>query len=442
MCCGLYWPGLEPELVNMKVFLVTFGSRGDVHPMLGLGRALQARGHQAIMLTNPAFRDEVARAGLGFVPIGTEDDYQKTLAHPKLWHPVDGLGVMWRYLLRPALKPTYEAIRDLCESSRSSKEGKLPLVLANPMAMGARVAQEKLGIKLVTTYTATTMLRSVENPLTFAQWRVPKLVPQWLRRVGWKCLDRVKLDPLIKPALENLREELGLQPLRGAVFDQWVHSPIGGLTLFPPWFAPTPSDWPDRLKQGTFPLYDDSALSVMDKDLKRFLEGGSAPVVFMPGSAQQGSENFFRSAIAVCQHLGLRGVLLGHLGQLASEKLSDFVWASPYHPFAPLLPEARAIVHHGGVGTCAHALRAGIAQLVWPQAYDQFDNAMRLEILGTGLSLNRGPIDEFELSQQLSLLCNSSSIQTACQHWAAEIAADSSSGTEMGEMCAWLEQLK
>ncbi|MGH8035877.1 MAG: glycosyltransferase, partial [Lysobacterales bacterium] len=251
----------------MKILLVTFGSRGDVHPMLGLGRALQARGHEAVLLTNPVFREEAVRAGLGFVPVGTEEDYRQTLAHPKLWHPVDGLGVMWRYLLRPALRPTYEALHRLGQSLNSVNNGnsiKGPLVVASPMAMGARVAQEKLGIQLVTAYTAATMLRSVQDPLTIAQRRVPKAVPRWVRRSVWRLLDRTKLDPLVKPALESLRGEMGLPPLNGAVFEQWVHSPLGGLTLFPPWFAPAPSDWPAQVRQGTFPLYDDTDVAGSD----------------------------------------------------------------------------------------------------------------------------------------------------------------------------------
>lgn len=437
------------RLAGMKVFLVTFGSRGDVHPMLGLGRALQARGHEAVMLTNPVFRHEAARAGLGFVPVGTEDDYRQTLAHPKLWHPVDGLGVMWRYLLRPALRPTYEVLHDLCQSASASNEAKRPLVLASPMAMGARVAQEKWGIRLVTTYTAATMLRSIEDPLTMAQWRVPKAVPHWVRRGLWTLLDRAKLDPLVKPALASLRGELNL-PLLGAsngsgaaVFDQWVHSPLGGLTLFPPWFAPMPKDWPVQVKQGMFALYDDiddessATLNTVDADLLRFLDAGPAPVVFMPGSAQQGAEGVFRSAIEACQRLGIRGILLGHLGALATEKLPDFVWAAAYHPFAPLLPRARAIVHHGGVGTCAQALRAGLAQLVWPQAYDQFDNAMRLEQLGVGLRLQGNLVSAHHLADRLSKLLGCASIHQACQHWAGEL----SSGPDLDEACDWLEQL-
>ena len=434
----------------MKILLVTIGSRGDVHPMLALGRALQQRGHEAILVSNPVFRDEAVRAGLDFVPVGSKEDYETTLAHPKLWHPVDGLGVMWRYLLRPALKPTCEALSLMCQPKQASGGNRQALlVLASPMAMGARIAQEKWGVPLVTVYTAATMLRSVANPLTIAQWRMPAWMPASLRKVIWKLLDVAKLEPLVRPALDSLRKELNLSPLKhsigkvgaGGVFDTWIHSPLGGITLFPAWFAPTPADWPSQVKRGTFAIYDDvdensaAQVTISDADLLRFLDAGPAPVVFMPGSAQRGTDSFFQAAIEACRQLGIRGVLLGHLGSLAEQQLPDFVWAGQYQPFAPLLPRARAIVHHGGVGTSAQALRAGITQLVWPQAYDQFDNAMRLELLGVALRIKGNPLSAYHLTERLGKLLGCASIQKACDRWASECLSDS-----LDDACAWLEQ--
>lgn len=423
----------------MKILLLTFGSRGDVHPMLGLGRALRARGHEAVLLTNPAFRADTEQAGLGFVPVGSEDDYRQTLAHPKLWHPIDGLGVMWRYLLRPALRPTFDVLQQMV-GSHGDTAGREFLVLASPLAMGARVAQEKLGIRLISTYTSATLLRSVQDPLTIAQWRVPGYVPHWARSAVWRLLDRAKLDPLVKPALESLRSELGLPPLAGrgaAVFDRWIHSPSGGLTLFPPWFAASATDWPPGIRCGSFPLYDDAgeAPDPHAAELQDFLARGAAPVVFMPGSAQHGTGPFFESAVAACRQAGLRGILLGQASGAGHAQWPDQFWSAPYFPFGHLLSQARAIVHHGGIGTSAQALRAGIPQLVWPQAYDQFDNAMRLERLGVGAQLRTSPVAAAELAQALATLLGSTACREACARWAAELG----SGGQLDAACDWLE---
>nr|MBA3625578.1 glycosyltransferase [Methylibium sp.] len=58
-----------------------------------------------------------------------------------------------------------------------------------------------------------------------------------------------------------------------------------------------------------------------------------------------------------------------------------------YAPFDALLPRLATLVHHGGIGTCAEALAAGVPQIVVPFAHDQFDNAARLERLGLGVTL-------------------------------------------------------
>ncbi len=404
-----------------RIALVTFGSAGDVHPMLAIGRHLQARGHEVALLSNPGFEAEAARAGLPFRPVGSLQDLQQTMAHPKLWHPVDGFGVMWRYLLRPALEPTYATLADL------AGEG-YRLVLASPVAMGARVAQEKLGVRLVSVYTAATMLRTMRNPMTMAQWRVPAWMPRPLRRQAWRVLDRHKLQPLVLPALEQLRGRLGLAPLTQSVFGDWMHSPLAGAALFPAWFAAAADDWPRQVVQAGFPLYDDDAdgpgrqAAALEGPLARFLAAGPPPVVFMPGTASHGDASFYQAALRACEQNGQRGVLLGPLPQALAGSLPASIHAQAYAPFAALLPRARALVHHGGIGSCAQALRAGIPQLVLPQAYDQFDNAMRIDALGVGEELRR--TDLGRMGERLARLLADPAVARACAACALRARAD------------------
>src|SRR5205085_2067897 len=58
-----------------------------------------------------------------------------------------------------------------------------------------------------------------------------------------------------------------------------------------------------------------------------------------------------------------------------------------YVPFSQVFPRAAAVVHHGGIGTTAQALAAGIPQVIMPMGYDQPDNAERLVRLGVGAPL-------------------------------------------------------
>ena len=74
----------------MRFLLTPIGSAGDVHPYLGLGLALQARGHQATIATNPHFEDLIRRTGLDFAPVGTSDQFDAFLADPAKYVPQYG----------------------------------------------------------------------------------------------------------------------------------------------------------------------------------------------------------------------------------------------------------------------------------------------------------------------------------------------------------------
>lgn len=395
---------------SARVCLVSFGSAGDVHPLLALGQALRARGRQVTLLSNPAFAAEAAQAGLEFAGAGSAAQLHETMCHPKLWHPVDGLGVLWRYLLRPALEPTYDALQAL------AARGPL-VVVASPVAMGARLAQERLGVPLVTVYTAATMLRTVHDPMTLAQHRVPPWLPRPARSLAWKLLDRCKLEPLVRPALDALRGRLDLPPLRASVFGEWMHSPQAGLALFPAWFAPAAPDWPRQLVQAGFPLYDGTQ-AALSPSLLQWLTEGPPPVVFMPGTARHGGAAFFAAAVRSCVESGERGLLLGQVPAEILSALPQGIRAEHYAPFAALLPRARALVHHGGVGSSAQALRAGIPQLVAPQAYDQFDNGMRLQALGVAGVLPAGGAGLAAMPRQLQHLLQEGGVRAACAQWA------------------------
>jgi UDP:flavonoid glycosyltransferase YjiC (YdhE family) len=96
---------------------------------------------------------------------------------------------------------------------------------------------------------------------------------------------------------------------------------------------------------------------------------------------------FFRAAVAACESLGARGLLLTKYRHQLPARLPPGVRHCAYAPFRQLLPLCGAIVHHGGIGTTAAALAAGIPQLILPMAWDQPDNAHRVRQLGVGASL-------------------------------------------------------
>jgi rhamnosyltransferase subunit B len=86
------------------------------------------------------------------------------------------------------------------------------------------------------------------------------------------------------------------------------------------------------------------------------------------------------------------------------EHLSPDILAVDYAPYSQVFPRACAIVHQGGIGTTAQALRAGRPTLVMPYSYDQPDNAARVARLGTSRTISRRQYQAARVAQELSTL--------------------------------------
>ena len=91
----------------MHFLLSALGSAGDVHPFIAIGQALRARGHAVRIIAMAPFEARIAKAGLAFTPLGTDEDYQRLLARPDIWRPLDGARILIDELLE-RLPEAYE----------------------------------------------------------------------------------------------------------------------------------------------------------------------------------------------------------------------------------------------------------------------------------------------------------------------------------------------
>jgi len=188
--------------------------------------------------------------------------------------------------------------------------------------------------------------------------------------------------------LHALRRELGFPPAPSPVFEG-KHSPGLVLTMFPKFLAAPQPDWPAQVVQTGFPFFSQPGRPGTMEKLEAFLAAGDPPLVFTLGStAVHIGRDFYQSAADAARLLGRRAILL--LGKNpAPPALGTHGLALDYVPLGSVLPRAAAVVHHGGIGTCAEALRAGIPSLIVPFGFDQPDNAERLRRLGVGRILRR-----------------------------------------------------
>lgn len=384
----------------MRAAIATLGSAGDLHPFLAIARALQERGDEVHFLSQEPYRNEVERLGIPFIPIATASEHQRTLDHPDLWHPVRGFGVLWRHLAVPAIDRTWLALSALTESSPR------PLrVVASPLVVGARLTAELLPIRLTTAHTAPASLRSLEDPLFLNGHQLPTWTPRPIRKALWQFLDHYKLEPMAAPGLHRWRMTHGLPPLSEPIFDRWLHSPTQVIALFPEDFGPMPHDWPSNVRFAGFPLYDAGSPSgtATDPELDTFCaDCESGPlVVLYPGSVATRRTSDIHQAAHLLASQGYRCLLLTtdreNRLSTSSESLLSRTWVSLPH----VLPHADFLIHHGGIGTAAQGIYHHVFQVTVPSAYDQFDNAWRINKL-QGQEMNLHPLNS--LSKRLARL--------------------------------------
>lgn len=319
------------------------------------------------------FESLSAAVGLEFSAVGTIEQFEKMSARPELWRPVRGFQVVAEGV-GELLAPCYDAI------VRNHAPGRTVMVLSS-LGLAGRVAQEVLGLPAVSVHLQPAVFRSAFRPAKTPPLPVAPWLPPWGNRLTYWLADFLALDPAMARPLNSFRAKFGLPPVE-RIMNQWIHSPDRVVGLFPEWFAPPAPDWPPQTVLTGFPLYDEADIAPVDAELEEFLKSGDAPVAFTAGSAMKHGDRFFEEAVRACGILGCRGLLLSRHADNIPANLPPGVRHVEYAPFSRVFPRCAAVVHHGGIGTSAQGLAAGVPQLAVPMAHDQFDNGARLKALG------------------------------------------------------------
>lgn len=392
--------------------LITAGTAGDMYPFMSLARALQQLGRKATVM-GPAFHAGMVRqAGLPFVELGTDADYLKVVNNPDIWHPSKGL--------RTLLENYSEQLGQIRSALAALAAQEPCIVIAHPLAMPAAaiVRENTPDMKLVAVYLAPSNLRTCHDPLTIGPLRVPPWVPMAWRGALWRLIEDKMIDPAAVPQVNAARLAAGLAPITSFIA-HLASAPDLSVALFPSWFAPPCPDWPQPLRMGDFQLFDPSAGQALPGELTDFLAQGEKPIVFTPGTGHVHAAAYFQSAMKAVTRMGRRAIFLTRCREQIPAVLPETILWQPYVALANLLPQAAALVHHGGIGTTAEALRAGVPQLVVPFAWDQFDNGARVAALGVGSVLPASRLSTRALARKLHNILSSSAMHAQCRAVAA-----------------------
>ncbi|MDB6076475.1 MAG: hypothetical protein JWO82_222 [Akkermansiaceae bacterium] len=411
----------------MRILIYAMGSAGDVHPFTGLGKALQARGHEVFLITSAYFEDLVRRAGLTFRPLGTVEDFQRVQSDPHLWHPLKAFASV----IRNAVDPSYEMILEHARDLHLPGE---TVIVTGSLAFGALSVRELLGIPVATVHLAPSLFVSTHRQPVLHGAPFGQGAPRFLKALQWWTAGKVA-DAHILPGLNRFRATHGLPPVKN-MLRGW-HSPDRVIALFPQWFAPPQPDWPPQTRLTGFPLYDETGLHTLPADLESFMNDGDPPVIFTPGSAMIRGHAFFEESFKALKLMNRRGILLTRFADTVPSDLPPQVKHFAYIPFSQVLPRAAALVYHGGVGTCAQTLQAGIPHFIQPMAHDQLDNLSRVRDLGVGDGLHPRQFKARRIAAALEPLL----ADPAVKNRAREIATRFTPAEWLRESCELVEAL-
>jgi len=352
---------------SLRVVLATVGSRGDVQPMLALAQALVARGHVPIVAAPPNFERWVRSLGFDFAPLGA--DVQVFLAeHGAMMtgNPVKMLQGMSRFFAEQ-IPLQMEQLAPACRGSDA--------IMSAGLAFAAPSVAEHLRLPLLYVLYTTCVLPSSQHPPMMVPWHG---LPNWLNDLLWRA-DHLLTDSLVRGTLNTARAGIGLPPVDGLRRHLCEEIPLviaADEVLLPP----DPS-WEGRYPYANFIFFDDPA--PLDPELDAWLSDGEPPVFVGFGSMSgEGTDRVERMIVDAVSATGRRCIVGAGWAGLGAGGLPPGWRVVREAPHALLFPRTAVVVHHGGSGTTASALRAGVPQVLLPLILDQFHHAHRLHLAG------------------------------------------------------------
>ena len=384
---------------SKKIVLTTFGSYGDIHPYMALAMELQLRGHDPLIATSALYQEKIESAGLKMTPVRPDIDppqQQDQELMDKIMEPRTGPKFLLNEVILSSLRESYQDLVSLIADT--------DLLITHPTTFAGPLVARKYPIPWISTVLAPVTFFSAYDPPEPPYWhwvgKLKHLGPGFMK----VFLNLAKTQFTLQP-IEDFRRELGI-PDYGPPLFEGQHSPQLVLALFSRIFAAPQPDWPKQTKVTGFPFYDGHRELEMPSELTEFLETGPPPIVFTLGSsAVWVARDFYHESIAAAKALGERAVLLiGDERNRPAEELPPEIIAVNYAPYQSLMPQARVMVHHGGVGTTSQGLRAGVPTLIVPFAFDQADNAAHAERLGTSRTIYRKQYLAQRVAKELSTL--------------------------------------
>jgi UDP:flavonoid glycosyltransferase YjiC (YdhE family) len=362
----------------MHITMTVVGSRGDVQPFVALGRGIQEEGNVVRIATHEIHASLVRTHGLEFAPIrGNPRELMEGIKGQAWQKSGRNLLTFWNRFRKLAGEAIEESFHDAEEACRGTDA----ILFTFFGASGYSVA-EKMGVPC-----QMALLQPFSRTREFPCWSLPFFPPggafnwwsyllteqlSWM--VGRRWVNRWRVRSLELDPLPLLR------PF-DCLYDQGVPFLYG----FSRHVVPPPVDWPPNHEVTGYWFLDDGEAWSPPDQLVDFLASGPAPICLGFGSmAGDLARELTDTAVEALYRARKRAVLLGGWAAAMERDFPEYVFATDSAPHDWLFPRMEAVVHHGGAGTTAAGLRAGLPTVVVPFFADQPFWGNRIHTLRAG----------------------------------------------------------
>jgi sterol 3beta-glucosyltransferase len=362
----------------MHITIFAAGSQGDIQPCLRLGQGLQRSGFHVLLAAPQNFAGLIQGHGLQFHPL--RGDVQQIMAGEtgRKFMGTGGANPIQSILaMRKMLGPI--AIQMMEDALEACRDADVFISLAVFASLGKTIAEIR-GIPLMLVE-PTPVLPTGNFPAP--GWPIQDSLGRTLNRFSGFGMLQV-IWQWYRPFVNEFRQRFRLRSLNSADFYRILTS-VPLLGAYSPTLIPHPQDWSGNVHITGYWFQDDDSHWCPSTELETFLGKGEPPVYVGFGSmGGRDPELFAGIVLDALAKSGQRGVLATGWGGMNVMRVPENVFVLDSAPHSWLFPRMSAVVHHGGAGTTAEGLRAGVPTVFVPFIVDQLFWGKRVRELGAG----------------------------------------------------------
>lgn len=423
----------------MHVLLLAFGSRGDVQPFIALGRGLKAAGYDVRIGAGTNFEAWIRAEGFDYAPVNVDIEAFTNSDAGRDWQGSSSQNPLAEVVkMRRAIRPhALELGQDVVDMTQPADVLISGLIGCGMMDAIAKTSN-KTHIQAFLQPVAPTRAGYATMQSNFDQQN------SWLNRVSG-YITAAAMWYIMGQATNIVRSDvmnIAPQSMPGYVRMLTNTPTLYGIS---PHVMPEPDDWADHLHVTGYWFYDAASDYTPPADLQAFIEqakGHGVPLVYMGFGSMASADPAAtaRLMIDALQQTGVRGIIYRGWAGLTADDVPDNVFLLEGAPHDWLFPQMDAIVHHGGAGTTAAGLRAGVPALIVSHIGDQPYWGKRLYRLGVGLPhIPRHKLTTQNLAQAITQLTTDPTMRTNAHALGQKIRAEDGVQTAVDRIGAIIE---